>query len=207
MFFLEFVCFGDVSLDAILSHPRANLDPFLPNLGGYLVRILANLPPVWTNLGQLGPTCTQLWATYKHFESTWANLIPTRSNLGPPWTNLLQLGSNFGQLWCKIGYLGSTMALYYTILDQNKPLETWKIIVFVWEFVCFRDVSIDAIFDQLRVNLGELLPNLEGYLVRMWTNLASIWTSLGLTWANLHPTLGSSTSCCTNLNNFGTNSG
>ena len=60
----EFVCFRDVSLDAILSHPGANLDPFLPNLGGYLVRILADLPPVWTNL-----------------RLTWANLHPTLGNL------------------------------------------------------------------------------------------------------------------------------
>ena len=46
--------------------------------------------------------------------------------------------------------------------------------VFRTEFVCFRDVSFDAIFGQLGANFDQLFYQFGGYLVQICANLALI---------------------------------
>ena len=133
--------------------------------------------------------------------SSWGQLQP---NFGPTWANFGQLGRNFVQLGCKINQLSTKMASNCAILNKSGPLEKPKIIVFHLEFVCFRDVSLDAIFGQLGVNLDQFYPTWEllgPNLDQLGANLVQLGVDLGHfgpnfgqlkakfdpTWANLGP--------------------
>jgi hypothetical protein len=99
VFPLEFVCFRDVSLDAIFGQLGVNLDQFYPTwelLGPNLDQLGANLVQLEVALGHFGPNFGQLKAK---FDPTWANLGPPRANLGRPWTNLGPTWANFGPTW------------------------------------------------------------------------------------------------------------
>ena len=57
-------------------------------------------------------------------------------------------------------------------------------IVFPSDFACFRDVSLDAIFGQLGVNLNQVLLNLRA----TWLEFGPTSGQFGATWSGLEPT-------------------
>ena len=83
------------------------------------------------------------------------------------------------------------MACKCIILNQNEPLETGKFIVFLLEFVCFGDVSLDANFGQLGANLDQFLPNLGVTCCKFeltWNHVEALLGRLGPIWVRLGPT-------------------
>ena len=129
------------------------------------------------------------------FDRFWSVLVPSWAqplpNFGPTWSNFGELLRNFGQVGCKICQLRTTMALNCTILYKMDHWRHEKSLFFPKNFVCFRDVSLDAILGHPKTNLDKFLPNLGGTrpdFWRTWNQFGPLWDRLGPTWVRLGPT-------------------